>query len=91
MDEGHYEWAGGANLGVFSLLEAYLGAELFAFELIAKALAVLAPRTLELMNPEVQQRVHIVPCVLGAEERIAEFTVLADKRVGGFRWCGRKV
>ena len=104
VDEGPYEWGAvrvaegdvvldcGANLGVFSLLAAYRGAEVFAFEPIAEARAVLA-QTLEL-NPEVQQRVHVVPCALGAEEGTAEFTVLADTLVGSsmvLPQSGRKV
>ncbi|MCZ0860510.1 FkbM family methyltransferase [Methanocorpusculum sp. MG] len=104
VDEGPYEWGAvrvapgdvvfdcGANLGVFSLLAAYRGAEVFAFEPIPEARAILG-QTLAL-NPALQERVHVVPYALGAEEGTAEFTVLADTLIGSsmvLPQTGRKV
>ena len=91
-DEGPYEWGDvrvaqgdvvfdcGANLGVFSLLAAYRGAEVFAFEPVAEARKLLS-RTLD-MNPELREQVTIVPYALGDTAGTAEFTVLTDTLVG---------
>lgn len=104
VDEGPYEWGAvriapgdvvfdcGANLGVFSLLAAYRGAEVFAFEPIPQARTILG-QTLAL-NPDLQERVHVVPYALGDEEKYAEFTVLADTLVGSsmvLPQSGRKI
>ncbi|HJK07583.1 MAG TPA: FkbM family methyltransferase, partial [Methanocorpusculum sp.] len=92
VDEGPYEWGDvriarddvvfdcGANLGVFTVLAAYRGAEVFAFEPIPEARSILR-QTLKL-NPALADRVHVVPCALGDEEKTAEFTILADTLVG---------
>ncbi|MDV0442885.1 FkbM family methyltransferase [Methanorbis rubei] len=92
LDEGPYEWGGvrisegdvvfdcGANLGIFSLLAAYRGGEVFAFEPVPEARKLLK-QTLDL-NPELCERVTIVPYALGKETGEAEFTVLADTLVG---------
>lgn len=92
VDEGPYEWGEvrlcsgdvvfdcGANLGVFSLLAALRGAEVYAFEPIAEA-RFLLQKTLSL-NPELADAVTVVPAALGAEEGVAEFTVLPDTLVG---------
>ncbi|MDU9376928.1 hypothetical protein McpSp1_15680 [Methanocorpusculaceae archaeon Sp1] len=92
LDEGPYEWGGvriskgdvvfdcGANLGIFSLLAAYRGAEVYAFEPVPEARRLLR-HTLDL-NPELCGRVTIVPYALGAEKGEAEFTILADTLVG---------
>ncbi|HJK39774.1 MAG TPA: FkbM family methyltransferase [Methanocorpusculum sp.] len=92
VDEGPYEWGDvriarddvvfdcGANLGVFTVLAAYRGAEVFAFEPIPEARTILR-QTLKL-NPALADRVHVVPCALGDEEKTAEFTILADTLVG---------
>ena len=91
-DEGPYEWGDvgiedgdvvfdcGANLGIFSLLAAYRGAEVYAFEPISAARAELR-KTLDL-NPELKKRVHIVPAALSDSEGTAEFTVLDGTLVG---------
>lgn len=92
VDEGPYEWGDvrigegdvvfdcGANLGIFSLLAAYRGAEVYAFEPISAARTELR-RTLE-MNPALKDRVHIVSAALSDEEGTAEFTVLDGTLVG---------
>ncbi|MDO5846542.1 MAG: FkbM family methyltransferase [Methanocorpusculum sp.] len=92
VDEGPYEWAGvaiepedvvfdcGANLGIFSLLAAYRGATVFAFEPIAAAREMLS-QTLSL-NPDLAQRIEIVPAALSDAEGTAEFTVLDGTLVG---------
>ena len=92
VDEGPYEWGDvgisegdvvfdcGANLGVFSLLAAYRGADVYAFEPISAARAELR-RTLDL-NPELKNRVHVVPAALSDAEGTAEFTVLDGTLVG---------
>ena len=92
VDEGPYEWGDvgisegdvvfdcGANLGVFSLLAAYRGADVYAFEPISAARAELR-RTLDL-NPELKNRVHVVPAALSDTEGTAEFTVLDGTLVG---------
>lgn len=92
VDEGPYEWEDvrieegdvvfdcGANLGVFSLLAAYKGAEVYAFEPISAARAELR-KTLDL-NPALKERVHIVPYALSDSEGSAEFTVLDGTLVG---------
>lgn len=92
VDEGPYEWEGvtiemgdivfdcGANLGVFSLLAAYRGAKVYAFEPIAAACDMLR-KTLAL-NPELADRVEIVPAALSDAEGTAEFTVLDGTLVG---------
>lgn len=92
VDEGPYEWEDvrieegdvvfdcGANLGVFSLLAAYKGAEVYAFEPISAARAELR-KTLDL-NPALKERVHIVPAALSDSEGSAEFTVLDGTLVG---------
>lgn len=91
-DEGPYEWGDvrieegdvvfdcGANLGVFSLLAAYKGAEVYAFEPISAARTALR-KTLDL-NPALKERVHIVPAALSDCEGSAEFTVLDGTLVG---------
>ncbi|HJJ98982.1 MAG TPA: FkbM family methyltransferase [Methanocorpusculum sp.] len=104
VDEGPYEWGAvrivpgavvfdcGANIGVFSLLAAYRKAEVFAFEPVPEARTILE-QTLAL-NPDLQEQVHVVPYALGAEEKTAEFTVLADTLVGSsmvLPQTGRKV
>lgn len=104
VDEGPYEWGDvrivpgdvvfdcGANLGVFSLLAAFRGAEVFAFEPIPDARKILG-QTLAL-NPDLRERVHVVPYALGAKKGEAEFTVLADTLVGSsmvLPQTGRKV
>jgi FkbM family methyltransferase len=104
VDEGPYEWGMvrvapgdvvfdcGANLGIFSLLAAYRGAEVYAFEPISEARDILR-QTLAL-NPAFADQVHVVPCALGAEEKSAEFTVLVDTLVGSsmvLSQIGRKV
>ena len=92
VDEGPYEWgdvrieAGdvvfdcGANLGLFSILAAYRGAEVYAFEPISAARTELR-RTLD-MNPELKDLVHVVPAALSDSEGTAEFTVLDGTLVG---------
>ncbi len=92
VDEGPYERGAvqlcsgdvvfdcGANLGVFSLLAALRGAEVYAFEPIAEA-RLLLQKTLS-FNPEIADAVTIVPAALGAEVGVAEFTVLPDTLVG---------
>ena len=92
VDEGPYEWGDvgisegdvvfdcGANLGVFSLLAAYRGADVYAFEPISAARAELR-RSLDL-NPELKNRVHVVPAALSDAEGTAEFTVLDGTLVG---------
>ena len=92
VDEGPYEWGDvriarddvvfdcGANLGVFTVLAAYRGAEVFAFEPIPEARTILR-ETLKL-NPAFADRVHVIPCALGDEEKTAEFTILEDTLVG---------
>lgn len=92
VDEGPYEWgdvrieAGdvvfdcGANLGMFSLLAAYRGAEVYAFEPISAARTELR-RSLSL-NPALEKRVHVVPFALSNTEGTAEFTVLDGTLVG---------
>ena len=92
VDEGPYEWGDvgisegdvvfdcGANLGVFSLLAAYRGADVYAFEPISAARAELR-RTLDL-NPELKNRVHVVPAALSDTQGTAEFTVLDGTLVG---------
>lgn len=104
VDEGPYEWGEvdirpgdvvfdcGANLGVFSLLAAYRGARVFAFEPVAEAREALV-RTLAL-NPALKECVTIVPYALGAGVGVAEFTVLPDTLVGSsmvLPQSGRKV
>ena len=92
VDEGPYEWGAvqlcpgdvvfdcGANIGVFSLLAAMRGAEVYAFEPIEEARQLLQ-KTLS-FNPEIADAVTIVPAALGADEGVAEFTVLPDTLVG---------
>ncbi|MDR3102756.1 MAG: FkbM family methyltransferase [Methanocalculaceae archaeon] len=92
VDEGPYEWGDvrvspgdvvfdcGAHMGVFSLLAAYRGARVFAFEPIAEARVMFA-QTLDL-NPVLRERITVVPMALGAKEGTAEFTVLADTLIG---------
>lgn len=80
IEEGDVVFDCGANLGVFSLLAAYRGAEVYAFEPISAARAELR-RTLDL-NPELKNRVHVVPAALSDTEGTAEFTVLDGTLVG---------
>ncbi|MDR0438937.1 MAG: FkbM family methyltransferase [Methanocalculaceae archaeon] len=92
VDEGPYEWGMvrvapgdivfdcGANFGVFSLLAAYRGGEVFAFEPIQETREILR-QTLAL-NPSLANRVRIVPYALGAKEGNAEFTILMDTLIG---------
>ncbi|HJJ89160.1 MAG TPA: FkbM family methyltransferase [Methanocorpusculum sp.] len=104
VDEGPYEWGMvrvapgdvvfdcGANLGIFSLIAAYRGADVFAFEPIPEACNILA-RTLSL-NPDLKEHVQVIPCALGDEEQISEFTVLPDTLVGSsmvLPQTGRKI
>jgi len=91
-DEGPYEWQAvklekgdvvfdcGANLGVFSLLAASRGAEVYAFEPIGEARKILR-KTLSL-NPQFAGNVKIVPCGLSDTTGNAAFTVLPDTLVG---------
>jgi FkbM family methyltransferase len=104
VDEGPYEWGSvrvapgdivfdcGANFGVFSLLAAYRGGDVFAFEPIQEARNILK-QTLAL-NPSLADQVHIVPYALGAKEGTAEFTILADTLIGSsmvLSQIGRKI
>lgn len=91
-DEGPYEWGGvsiekddvvfdcGANLGVFSILSAFRGAKVYAFEPIAAARTILS-RTLAL-NPDLRDNITIVPYALGDSIGNADFTILEDTLVG---------
>lgn len=91
-DEGPYEWQDvriekgdvvfdcGANLGVFSLLAASKGAEVYAFEPIGEARKILQ-KTLSL-NPDLTKNVTVVPCGLSDTTGSAAFTVLPDTLVG---------
>jgi len=92
VDEGPYEWGNveikkgdvvfdcGANLGIFTILAAYRGAKVYAFEPI-KAACVALEQTLEL-NPTLKESVTIVPYALADHEGEAEFTVLDGTLVG---------
>lgn len=80
IEEGDVVFDCGANLGIFSLLAAYKGAEVYAFEPISAARAELW-RSLDL-NPELKRRVHVVPAALSDSEGSAEFTVLDGTLVG---------
>lgn len=92
VDEGPYEWDAvniekgdvvfdcGANLGIFSLLAAYRGANVYAFEPISAARTALY-KTLSL-NPTLKDNVKIVPYALSDEVGTAEFTVLDGTLVG---------
>ena len=91
-DEGPYEWQDvviekgdvvfdcGANLGVFSLLAASRGAEVYAFEPISEARKILQ-KTLSL-NPKFARNVSVVPYGLSDTIGSAAFTVLPDTLVG---------
>ncbi|MDO5844650.1 MAG: FkbM family methyltransferase [Methanocorpusculum sp.] len=91
-DEGPYEWGDvfisegdtvfdcGANIGIFSILAASKGAEVYAFEPIFGARKILRT-TLEL-NPEFSKQIHIVPYALADVEEKAEFKVLDNTYVG---------
>ncbi len=91
-DEGPYEWGDvrinegdvvfdcGANLGVFSILAASKGAEVYAFEPIREARRILS-KTLEL-NPDFAKNVHIIPYGVSDTSGNAEFTILTDTLVG---------
>lgn len=90
-DEGPYEWGNvnisegdnvfdcGANLGIFSILAASKGADVYAFEPIAGARKILR-ETLELNG--FSDKVKIIPYALGDREETAEFKVLDDTYVG---------
>ncbi len=92
VDEGPYEWGGaaiekndvvfdcGANLGLFSLLAAYRGAQVYAFEPV-RAAREMMERSLAL-NPDLAHHIEIIPAALGAASGVAEFTVLDDTLVG---------
>ncbi len=92
VDEGPYEWGAvslekgdvvfdcGANLGIFSLLAASRGAQVYAFEPISAARTALRA-SLEL-NPSLADSVTIVPYALSDTEGTAEFTVLDGTLVG---------
>jgi len=92
VDEGPYEWGNieikkddvvfdcGANLGIFTILAAYRGAKVYAFEPIKAACSALE-HTLEL-NPTLKKSVTIVPYALAEHEGEAEFTVLDGTLVG---------
>lgn len=103
VDEGPYEWKNvevgpqdivfdcGANLGIFSLYAAYRGAHVYAFEPIAEARGWIR-KGLEL-NPELADRIEIVPSAVADENGTAEFTVLDNTLVGSsmvFQQNGRK-
>jgi len=91
-DEGPYEWENirinngdvvfdcGANLGVFSILAASKGAEVYAFEPIREARSILQ-KTLEL-NPDLANQVKIVPYAVSDTLGNATFTILTDTLVG---------
>ncbi len=70
----------GANLGVFSILAASRGAEVYAFEPIREARRILS-KTLEL-NPNFAKNVHIIPYGVSDIPGNAEFTIPADTLVG---------
>lgn len=92
VDEGPYEWMDveiengdvvfdcGANLGIFSLFAAYRGATVYAFEPILEARKILE-QTLNL-NPDLKNKVTIIPYALSDRKGTAEFTVLKDTLVG---------
>ena len=92
VDEGPYEWMDveiekgdvvfdcGANLGIFSLFAAYRGATVYAFEPIHDARKILE-QTLNL-NPDLRNKVTIIPYALSDKKGTAEFTVLKDTLVG---------
>ncbi|HJJ50549.1 MAG TPA: FkbM family methyltransferase [Methanocorpusculum sp.] len=91
-DEGPYEWGDvmirdgdvvfdcGANLGVFSILAASKGAEVYAFEPIREARKILQ-KTLEL-NPDIAKNVTVVPYAVSDTPGKATFTILEDTLVG---------
>jgi FkbM family methyltransferase len=104
VDEGPYEWGSvsvrsgdvvfdcGAHLGIFSVLAAYRGAEVYAFEPIQEAGQSLR-RTLA-ANPLLAKHIRIIPCALSDREGTAEFTVLDGTLVGSsmvLPQMGRKV
>lgn len=92
IDEGPYEWKNvriqdgdvvfdcGANFGVFSILAASKGAEVYAFEPIHEARIILQ-KTLEL-NPNIAKNVTVVPYALSDTPGKATFTVLMDTLIG---------
>ena len=103
VDEGPYEWRDvevepgdvvfdcGANLGIFSLYAAYRGAKVYAFEPIAEARTWIR-KGCEL-NPELADRIEIVPAAVADKNGTAEFTVLDNTLVGSsmvFQQDGRK-
>jgi len=91
-DEGPYEWGDvrikegdvvfdcGANLGVFSILAASKGAEVYAFEPIREARGILQ-QTLEL-NPGLAKSITVVPYAVSDTIGNATFTILTDTLVG---------
>ena len=91
-DEGPYEWGNvrinegdvvfdcGANLGVFSILAASKGAEVYAFEPIREARIILQ-KTLEL-NPGLAKNITVIPYAVSDTTGKATFTILTDTLVG---------
>ncbi|HJJ36717.1 MAG TPA: FkbM family methyltransferase [Methanocorpusculum sp.] len=103
VDEGPYEWKNvevgpgdivldcGANLGIFSLYAAYRGATVYAFEPIAEARSWI--RNGCELNPELADRIEIIPAAVADTNGTAEFTVLDNTLVGSsmvFQQNGRK-